>query len=41
VVGGSGFVKVAVGQENAKVQFVRTTSLGSEIADSYSINARR
>ena len=40
-VGGSGFVKVAVGQENAKVQFVRTTSLGSEIADSYSINARR
>ena len=37
VVGGSGYVRVSVGPRDAKVEFMRTTGTGSEVADSYSI----
>lgn len=40
-VGGSGYVRVSVGRQEAKVEFIRTTGSGSEIADSYLIRPRR
>ena len=39
LVAGSGYVRVALGPRDAKVEFVRTTAAGSEVADSYSIIA--
>jgi hypothetical protein len=41
LVAGSGYVRVSVNPEHAKVEFVRTTATGSEIADTYTIAASR
>ena len=41
VVGGSGYLRVSLGPREAKVEFVRTTATGSEIADFYAILPRR
>ena len=40
VIGGSGYLRVSVGPAQAKVEFIRTTGNGSEVADAYPVPSR-